>query len=215
MIRVCIADDHPLMRRGIREMLEDRPDIEVVGEARDGEEAVALAQEKAPDVMLMDVEMPRLDGVQATRRILAESPGVRVLVLTIHDEEEYLGALLSAGASGYVLKSTEGDDLAEAVRLVARGDIVLDSRAGMLVRSAIAQTVRPEVGEEGLTERQRQVLRWMAQGLSNQEMARRLGKSVRTMKGDVTRVMAYLKVKSRSAAVAAAIREGLLKAEEL
>jgi len=203
------------MRRGIREMLEDRPGIEVVGEARDGEEAIALVEEKVPDVVLMDVEMPRVDGVEATRRILADNPEVKVLVLTIHDEEEYLGALLSVGASGYVLKSTEGDDLAEAVRLVARGDIVLHSRAGILVRSAVLRSLRSGEDERVLTERQRQVVRWIAQGLSNQEMSRRLGMSVRTMKGDVTRVMAYLKVKSRSAVAAAAIREGLLRAEEL
>jgi len=111
------------MRRGIREMLEDQPDIEVVGEGQDGEEAIALAQEKNPDVILMDVEMPELDGVEATRRILEDNPGIKVLVLTIHDEEEYLGALLHAGASGYVLKSTGCDDLAEAARLVGHGDI--------------------------------------------------------------------------------------------
>ncbi len=215
MIRVCIVDDHPLMRRGIREMLEDQPDIEVVGEGQDGEEAIALAQEKSPDVMLMDVEMPKLDGVEATRRILADNPGIKVLVLTIHDEEEYLGALLHAGASGYVLKSTGCDDLAEAVRLVGHGDIVLDSRAGMMVRSAIAKTHIPVGDEESLTARQMQVLRWMAGGLSNEEMARRLELSVRTMKGDVTKVLARLKVKSRSAAVVAAIRDGMLKVEEL
>jgi len=215
MIRVCMVDDHPLMRRGIQEMLEGQPDIEVVGEGQDGEEAIALAHGENPDVMLMDVEMPKLDGVEATLRILTENPGIKVLVLTIHDEEEYLGALLRAGASGYILKSTGCDDLAEAVRLVAHGNIVLDSRAGMMVYSAIAQTYMPAGEEKGLTARQMQVLRWLALGLSNEEMARRLGLSVRTIKGDVTKILAWLKVKSRSAAVAAAIRERVLKAEEL
>jgi two-component system NarL family response regulator len=215
MIRVCIVDDHPLMRRGIREMLEDQADIEVVGEGQDGEEAIALAQEKSPDVMLKDVEMPKLDGVEATRRILADNPEIKVLVLTIHDEEEYLGALIHAGASGYALKSTGCEDLTEAVRLVGHGDIVLDSKAGMIVRSAMARSHKRAEEEKDLTDRQMQVLRWMAQGLSNKEMARRLGLSLRTMKGDVTKVLTQLKVKTRSAAVAAAIRDGVLKAEDL
>jgi len=220
MTRVLIADDHPVVRQGIRSLLQTEPDIEVVAEAEDGEETVRLAVEENPEVVLMDVAMPKVDGLEATRRIKAERPEVRVVVFTIHDEEEYVEGLLKAGADGYLLKSVHGRGLAEAVRLACLGQMVLDPEAGRrMARKAPGEGVGGRVANEKveneLLERELQLLRWMACGMTNAKMADRLGVSERTVKGYVGGVFARLSVRSKSAAVGAAVRLGILKASEL
>ncbi len=226
MIRVLIADDHPLLRQGIRHLLESQPDMEVIGEVGDGEEAVRQSVDQKPDVVLMDIEMPVVDGLQATRRIRSECPATRVLVLTIHVEDEYVQGLLKAGADGYLLKSTYGPSLVEGVRLASMGEMVLDSRVGkVLLDHEQAATPAPAgppaqaaVAEEppkGLSAREIQLLRWIARGMTNADIARASGVSERTVKGYVARVFDKLEVGTRSAAVAAAIRLGVLRSAEL
>ena len=215
MIKVLIADDHPLMRRGIRNLLEAEQDMSVVGEAGDGEEAIELVSRKGPDVVLMDVGMPKIDGLTATRRIKAESPYTNVLVLTIHDEQEYVDGLLKAGANGYVLKSSYGPNLVEAIRAVSLGHVVLDPGVSEVVLQRLSQAIETVEGEaEGLSRHQVQLLRWMSQGTTSKEMARRLGVSERTIKAHVSRILDRLGVATRAAAVAAAIRRGVLSSDE-
>lgn len=222
-IRVLIADDHPLLRQGVRSLLEAQPDMEVVGEAGDGNEAVAIALDRQPDVVLMDVSMPKADGLEATRRIREARPQTRVVVLTVHAEEEYVDGLLKAGAGGYLLKSTYGSNLVEAVRLASTGDMVLDSRVakGLVTRAGPAHPAQAEPPQKapdathGLTHRELQLLRWVAQGATNADMAKWMGVSERTVKGYMARVFDKLEVSSRSAAVAAAMRTGILRSDEL
>ncbi|MFC4109511.1 response regulator [Micromonospora zhanjiangensis] len=215
MIRVLLADDQNLVRAGFRALLERAPDIEVVGEAADGAEAVRLAWAHRPDVVLMDVRMPGTDGLTATRRILAEDrlPGVRVLVLTTYDLDEYVFAALRAGASGFLLKDVEPDALRQAVRVIAAGDALL---APPVTRRLIAAFVgRP--GDEPvpahrlaeLTARERQVVGLVAAGLSNQEIGARLTMSPATAKTHVNRAMAKLGARDRAQLVVLAYRSGL------
>jgi DNA-binding NarL/FixJ family response regulator len=188
MIRVLMADDHPLIRQGIRALLEQQPDMQVVGEAGDGEEAVRLAKETEPDVALMDIGMPKMDGLEATRQIKEQSPDTRILVLTIHDEEEYVEGLLKAGAGGYMLKSSYGASLVEAVRLVNLGQMVLDPATARALVNKVGGTNGAHAatgGEEGLSSRQMQLLRWLARGMTTREMAEQSGVSERTVKGHV------------------------------
>ncbi len=221
-IRVLIADDHPLLRQGIRSLLEAQPDMKVVGEAGDGSEAVEMALAQEPDVVLMDVGMPRVDGLEATRRIREGCPQAKVLVLTVHAEPEYVQGLLRAGADGYLLKSTYGKSLVDAVRLASTGDMVLDGVIGKRlatsassVPAATDEARRPAPPKGALTPKERQLLLWIGQGATNAEAARRLGVSERTVKGYVATVFDKLEVSSRSAAVAAAIKLGILTGEEL
>ena len=213
MIRVLVADDHPLVRRGVRSVLEEQSDIEVVGEAEDGEEAVRLALEDSPDVVVIDVEMPVLDGLEATRQIHAQNPKVRVLVLTIHSEAHFVRGLLQAGASGYLLKNTYVDSLVDAVRLVNRGEVVLASSVRNIVLRALDGSGSRRFDEGRSSEfspREMDVLRWMASGSTNSQIADRLGMSRSTIKGHVGSLMEKLGVSSRTAAVVEGIRRGLV-----
>ena len=215
MIRVLVADDQTLVRSGFRALLERAPDIVVVGEAADGDEAIALARAHRPDVVLMDVRMPGTDGLTATRRILADERmlGVRVLVLTTFELDEYVFAALRAGASGFLLKDIEPDDLRHAVRTVARGDAML---APAVTRRLIAAFVDrlggPGVAPErlaGLTHREREVVALVAAGLSNQEIGVRLGMSPATAKTHVNRAMTKLDARDRAQLVVFAYQSGL------
>jgi DNA-binding NarL/FixJ family response regulator len=216
VIRVLVADDQTLVRAGFRVLVDSAPDLEVVGEAGDGIEAVELARRELPDVVLMDIRMPRLDGLEATRRIAAldRAAAVRVLVLTTFDLDEYVYAALRAGASGFLLKDTPPADLLAAIRVVAAGDALL---APGITRRLIAEFVRrPDPTQvapaalDALTEREREVLGLVAHGLSNSEIAERLVVSSATSKTYVSRLLAKLGARDRAQLVAIAYETGLV-----
>ncbi|SEL44794.1 response regulator [Nonomuraea pusilla] len=195
-IRVLVADDHAAVRAGIVLILGGAGDIEVVGEAADGEEAVALALETRPDVVLMDVRMPRLDGISATRQLAGVAD---VLILTTFDVDEYVFGALRAGAAGFLLKNTDADALVEAVRVVARGDGLISPGVTRRLIAAFAEQVprRETPDVEALTPREREVLACIGRGLSNAEIARELDMAEATTKTHVSRVLNKLGLKSR------------------
>jgi DNA-binding NarL/FixJ family response regulator len=203
-IRVVLADDQELMRMGFRMVIESQPDLSIVGEAGDGEQAIALAAELSPDAVLMDVRMPDLDGIEATRRIVAADDRVRVVVLTTFDLDEYVYGALRAGASGFLLKDTPPAELLAAIRSVASGDAVLAPSVTRRLLSAFAQqTIDPVVaptphpGVERLTPREREVLLEVAQGHSNAEIAERLVLSEATVKTHIGRILGKLSLRDR------------------
>ncbi|MBN6058325.1 response regulator transcription factor [Nonomuraea sp. RK-328] len=195
-IRVVVADDHAAVRTGIALILGGVDDIEVVGEAADGEEAVAVAREKRPDVVLMDVRMPRLDGISATRELAGVAD---VLILTTFDVDEYVFGALRAGAAGFLLKNTDAESLVEAVRVVARGDGLISPAVTRRLISAFAEMPPPRDRQAvaGLTPREREVLACVARGLSNAEIAKELDMAEATTKTHVSRVLGKLGLKSR------------------
>jgi DNA-binding NarL/FixJ family response regulator len=215
-IRVGIADDQSLVRDGLRVQLGYAPDVEVVGEAANGAQAVALARTQRPDVLVMDVRMPLLDGIEATRQIRADATlaGVRVLVLTTFDLDEHVFGALSAGASGFLLKDATPEQILEAVRIVAGGESLLaPSVTTRLVREFAARPAagRPRAGlVDELTDREREVLVLVAQGLSNAEIAGRLVVSPLTAKTHVSRILAKLGLRDRTQLVVAAYEAGLV-----
>jgi DNA-binding NarL/FixJ family response regulator len=213
-IRVLIADDQALVRSGFRLIVENRSDLEVVGDAENGEEAVRLALELEPDVILMDVRMPGVDGIEATRRIVAAGSPARILVLTTFDLDEYVYAAVRAGASGFLLKDVRPGDLAEAIRLVAAGNALLGPTVTrrLLERFADEYSLGPAAAEvERLTEREREVLSLLATGLSNAEIAQRLVLSETTVKTHVSSILRKLRVRDRVQAVIAAYDAGLVR----
>jgi DNA-binding NarL/FixJ family response regulator len=213
MINVLLADDQRLVRAGFRLMLEGEPDLTVVGEAGDGEEAVRLARAGAPDVVLMDVRMPGLDGIQATRRIVTDPAlaGVRVVILTTFDMDEYVYGALRAGASGFLLKDTEPTELIHAVRVAARGDaLIAPAITRRLIAEFAGRVTRPAPELTGLTERVREVLGLVASGLSNEEIAARLVLSPATVKTHVSRILAKLAARDRAQLVVVAYESGLV-----
>ena len=216
MIRVLVADDQTLVRAGFRVLVESAPDLEVVGEAGDGVEAVELARRELPDVVLMDIRMPVMDGLEATRRTIAldRAEGIRVLVLTTFDLDEYVYEALRAGASGFLLKDTPPADLLAAIRVVAAGDALL---APSVTRRLIAEFARrPEPSAvtpaalAALTDREREVLALVARGLSNAEIAELLVVSGATAKTHVSRVLAKLGARDRAQLVMLAYEAGLV-----
>jgi DNA-binding NarL/FixJ family response regulator len=205
VIRLLIADDHAVVRSGLARLVETFDGIELVGAAANGEEAVALAAERRPDVVLMDLEMPVLDGTEATRRIREAHPELAVVVLTsFSDRERILGAL-DAGAAGYLLKDAEPDELEKAIRAAARGEAPLDPKAARAVLSAR----RPPGPESQLSDREREVLVMVAEGLPNKLIARRLGISEKTVKAHLTSVFRTIGVTDRTQAALWAQRNGL------
>ena len=214
-VRVAIADDQPLVRDGFRVQLGLAGDMEFAGEASTGEQAVALARRERPDVLLMDVRMPVLDGIEATRRITGDprTSGVRVLVLTTFDIDQYVFAALRAGASGFLLKDAAPEELLAAIRIVAAGEALLaPSATRHLVADFVARPAvgRPDARLAELTEREREVLVLIAQGLSNAEIAGRLVVSPATAKTHVSRILAKLGLRDRAQLVIAAYESGLI-----
>lgn len=206
-IRVVVVDDHPLHRDGTRQILEAYPDLQVVGEATSGEVALALVNQLRPDVVLMDIRLPGMNGIEVTRALTRDHPDVRVLMVSAYDEDVYVRGALEAGAAGYLRKTAPGKELVEAVRAVAGGATVLQS--GLTARLLIASR-QPEQGPFPLTERELAVLRLLAEGPRNRELAARLGISPRTVERHCASVYAKLGVGSRTEAVVLGISTKLL-----
>ncbi|MEU9997254.1 response regulator transcription factor [Streptomyces sp. NPDC050848] len=216
MIRVLLADDQSLVRAGFRALLDAQPDIEVAGEAADGEEAAVMAHELRPDVVLMDIRMPRLDGLAATRRITAD-PGlgeVKVVMLTTFELDEYVFEAIRSGASGFLVKDTEPEELVRAVRAVVHGDALLSPGVTRRLIEEFAARSKPPAAVSGLdelTEREREVMALVGIGLSNEEIARRLVVSPLTAKTHVSRTMVKLAARDRAQLVVLAYESGLVR----
>jgi NarL family two-component system response regulator LiaR len=216
--KIVLADDHPLLRKALRDLLEKEAAFEIVGEAGDGEEAVRLASELTPDVVIMDISMPNLDGLQATQQIKARCPNVAVLVLTVHTDDECILEILKAGAAGYLIKSAFGEEVVQAVRAVTTGDMVLSAPIGQrLLRQAARFPTRPVLLEAGdkLSARELEVLKLTARGLSNKDVASALGIKLRTVKGHLADVFSKLRVASRTEAVIAGLQAGFLSMDDI
>ncbi|MBU1880142.1 MAG: response regulator transcription factor [Chloroflexi bacterium] len=213
-IRILLVDDQKLMREGIRILLEMEPDLVVVGEAGDGQAALAAYEDLQPDVVLMDIRMPGMDGVEATWRLRERWPGGRVVILTTFDDDEYVFEGLRAGALGYLLKDVSGQELAEAVRTVAGGGALIEPSVARKVLAEFARLIPPsrppEQGlPEPLSEREREVLRLLAQGLSNREIGQRLGLAEGTVKNYVSNILDKLGVRDRTQAAVRARELGM------
>ena len=217
-IRIVIADDHKVVREGTRELLQKENDLEVVGEAGDGEEAVELVKRFKPDVVIMDIAMPGVNGIEATKQIKAFYPRVAVLILTAYEYDQYVFALLEAGAAGYLLKDVRGQEVIEAVRAVHAGESVLHP---VVARKALDHFVHPEDKREEspkaqtLTDREVEVLRLAAQGHGNKEIAAELDLSVRTIQAHLGNIFNKLKVGSRTEAVIVGLKNGLLSLDDI
>ena len=212
-IRVLLADDHTLFRKGIRTLLEQMPDIEIVGEAADGGEAVSRAEELVPDVILMDIKMPEISGIEATRCILQENPHIGVILVTMFDDPESVFSGMRAGARGYVLKEAEPQELMRAVEAAYRGEVIL---CPIIARKVLDHFARePEGKQPGvtygqLTRRELEVLQLAADGLVNKEIAGRLTVSEKTVKNHIANIFSKLQVNDRTQAVLFALRKGLV-----
>jgi DNA-binding NarL/FixJ family response regulator len=214
-ITVLLAEDHVVVREATAEVIDHQPDMRVVGQAGTGEEAVALARQLEPDVVVMDIAMPRLNGLEATRQIVTECPRCRVLALTGHEEEQYILQLLQAGAVGYLPTTVGLDELLIAIRAVAKGESVLPPQIAAVVLRHLAgkEPADAEQPARPLTERELQVLRLAAQGLTNYDIAQRLYVSVRTVEAHLTHIYNRLGVSSRTEAVVRAMQQGWVKPE--
>jgi NarL family two-component system response regulator LiaR len=211
-IRVLLADDHVVLREATAELVEHQPDMEVVGQAGTGEETIARAIELRPDVVVMDIAMPRLDGLEATRRVVAECPGSRVLVLSAHDDAEHVIPLLQAGATGYLPKTVSLSELLAAIRATSQGESVLPpSVASVVIRHLSGARERP--AEEELTRREMEVLCLLSRGFTNHQIARRLGLSARTVEAHLTHIYGKLNVGSRTEAALLAQQRGWVAGE--
>lgn len=212
MIKVLIADDQAMVRSGLRLILETEADLVVVAEAENGEEALRAAKREKPDVVLMDVRMPVMDGLEATRQITQDNPDIKVIVLTTFDIDDYVYGALRAGAGGFLLKDAEGDQLIEAIRVIAAGDaIIAPSITKRLITEFASrpQSAEPE-GLKDLTEREVEVLQLVARGLSNAEIAEELFVSETTVKTHVSHILTKLQLRDRVQAVVVAYESGLI-----
>ncbi len=212
-IRVLIADDHAIVREGLRALIEVQPDIEVVAEATNGDEAVSKTQEVQPDIVLMDITMPGMNGLEATQQIRQHNPDVRVLVLTMHESDDYFFRTLEAGASGYFIKGGSSSELISALRAVWSGDVFLYPTMAKKLLSDYLQRVRTGQDKEsydGLTNREREVLKLIAEGHTNQEIAELLVLSTATVQTHRAHIMAKLGLHSRTELIKYAIRRGFI-----
>jgi len=213
-VRVLIVDDHAIVRKGIRALLSEADGFEVVGEAGSGQEAVLRAQESSPDVILMDVLMPGMDGIEATRLITSRQPNSRILVLTSFAADNKVFPAIKAGALGYLLKDSSPEELVRAIRQVHRGEPSLHPTIARKLLQEIARPTELQPAPEALTDREMTVLRLIAQGLSNQEIADRIAVSEPTVRTHVSRILGKLHLASRTQAALYAVREGLTDPDE-
>jgi DNA-binding NarL/FixJ family response regulator len=207
-LRVLVADDHPIVREGLRAVLEVLPDFELVGTASSGQEAVSLAAESSPDVIVMDLHMPGLDGVEATKTVLARNPHIKVLILTMFDDDDMLVAALKAGARGYLLKGASHTDILQALRSVAAGGAVFSSGIADLVLNRLTGTPT-SAPFPTLTARELEILDLLARGAGSQEIAQRLYLSPKTVRNHIANILAKLEVPDRAQAIARAREAGL------
>ncbi len=217
-IKILIADDHTVLRQGTRKLLEQESDLKVVGEAGDGEEAIRLATELVPDVILMDIAMPKVDGIAATKQIKVEHPQINVLILSAYDDDQFVFRLLQAGAAGYLLKSVHSQELIAAVRSVSQGESVLHPTIARKVLDRFLPSpgkASSQGGNSGLSDREMDFLKLMARGLTNREIASELCLSIRTVQGHLRQIFKKLGVGSRTEAVVYALKEGLVTLDEL
>ncbi|MFC1985839.1 response regulator [Chloroflexota bacterium] len=217
-IKILIADDHAVVREGTRQILEQESDLEVVAEAVDGEEAVRLAGRSKPDVAIIDIAMPKVDGIEATKQIKALYPTIAILILTAYDDDQFVFSLLEAGAAGYLLKSVRGRELIDAVRAVYAGESVLHPSIARKVLNrfaAVPDKPREQKPPEVLTKREREVLRLATLGLSNQDIANKLYLSLRTVQAHLGHIFNKLQVSSRTEAVVRALKEGWITLEDI
>jgi NarL family two-component system response regulator LiaR len=217
-IKVLIADDHALFREGTRSLIEQETDMEVVGEASDGAEAIKLVTELHPHVVLMDIAMPQVNGIEATRRIKADCPTTAVLILTDYDNDQYIVALLEAGAAGYLLKNVSGADLVNAIHAVNAGEAVLHATIAQKIFSRLGSNSRqPQDTAQGtgLSGREMEILKLAARGMSNQDIATQLYLSRRTVQAHLANIFRKMDVGSRTEAVLKAMRKGWLGLDDL
>jgi DNA-binding NarL/FixJ family response regulator len=216
--RILIADDHAVVRRGLRVLLNSFSDFRVIAEAADGTEAVRLAARRKPDVILMDITMPGIDGIEATAQIIRKSPGAKIVILTVHEDEEYVERILNAGARGYVLKNAGRKEIATAVRAARSGDRYFSPGISRLIVDGFIKRSAPQPktgarSDQRLTQRETEVLGYIAQGLTNKEIAEALYLSFRTVNTHRTNIMQKLDIHETAGLVRYAIRSGLLKPE--
>ncbi len=217
-IRIVIADDHDVVREGTRTLLEREEDMEVVGEASDGKEAVKLIESLKPDVAVLDISMPKLSGIEVTRQIKAHLPSTAILILTVYDNDEYVFALLEAGAAGYLLKDAHSQEIIDAVRSVYSGESVLHPLiARKVIQRAITGPVKPVEGKPEIqfSEREIEVLKLAAKGLSNQDIAYALSLSIRTVQGHINGIFQKLNVGSRTEAIFQSVKKGIISFDDL
>lgn len=212
--RIVIADDHQLMREGLKGLLDSEPDLEVIGEAESGRAALALAADLSPDVVIMDVAMPDLNGVEATRKLTGAFPRVRVVALSMHSDKRFVAGMLKAGASGYLLKDCAFAELVQAVRTVAAGKVYLSPAIAGPVAEEFAVRFVPDRPASPLTAREREVLQLIAEGQATKQVAARLGLSVKTVETQRRQIMGKLGLHSVAELTKYAIREGLTSLEK-
>lgn len=214
-LRIFLADDHMVVREGLKTLINAQPDMEVVGEAENGREAVRCAVELLPDVVVMDISMPEMNGIEATERLRKDCPQIKIVALTIYEDTGYLRQLLKAGASGYVLKRAVVEELVHAVRTCASGGSYIEPKlAGHVVSTYISRgSSSGSKGQGDLSDRETQVLRWIAWGCSNKEIGAKLNISVKTVETYKVRLMGKLNLRSRVDMVRYALRQGLLREE--
>jgi DNA-binding NarL/FixJ family response regulator len=211
MTRVLLVDDHELVRQGISAMLASSGDITIVGNARSGREAIEVARKELPDIVLMDVRMPDMDGLEATRKIKEERPRTAVIMLTMHDNPTYLRDAVRAGAAGYLLKDVSKDELVDAVRQVATGGAFIESQMLKGMLSEMKPTGQATPAAKNLTKREREILSLVAEGMSNREIAEKLVLSPETVKSHVAAILEKLNVSDRTQAAIYAVRNGLVE----
>ncbi len=217
-IKILIADDHAVVREGTRQILAQEPDLEVVAEAADGEEAIRLVGEYNPDVAIIDIAMPKCDGIEATRRIKSLYPGIAVLILSAYDDDQFVFSLLEAGAAGYLLKSIRGRELIDAVRAVYAGESVLHPSIARKVLNRFVPTAdKPAAPKpvELLSDREVEVLKLATRGLSNQEIAEKLCLSLRTVQAHLGHIFNKLEVSSRTEAVVRGLKSGWITLDDV
>jgi DNA-binding NarL/FixJ family response regulator len=212
-LRVMLADDHALVRAGIRSLLDAMPEVEVVGEVSSGLEAVEFARRQLPDLVLLDVALPGLNGLEVTEKLVAEHPGIKVLILSMHASEEYVQRALRAGASGYLLKDASVEELGKSLRTIAAGDVYLSDALSRRVVQDYARRAADALPAPALTPRQREVVRLLAEGHSTKEVAHRLGLSAKTVEAHRAQIAERLGIRDVASLVRYAIRNGLVPPE--